>query len=210
MIHHEHPQNTPEWMAARLGLPTASMASSLVTPAKLVPSTSVKPYATKLAADLFAGFELDAWEGNDATERGHELESAAAAYYSFERDIDVIECGFFTDDKATFGASPDRLVGDKGLLEIKNQKAAGHVKTLLAYTSKKEIPKDYKLQPQMQMMTSEREWVDLVLYHPDLPKSIIRIERDDKICKLLSEQIVIVNQLRDDALGALLKLQEAA
>jgi len=210
MKHHEHEQNTPEWMAARLGLPTASMASSLLTPAKLAPSESVTPYANQLAADLFAGFALDAWGGNDDTERGHELESVAADYYSFVRDIDVIKCGFFTDDKATFGASPDRLIGDTGLLEIKNQKAAGHVKTLLAYTKKKEIPKDYKIQPQMQMMATEREWVDIVLHHPDLPKSIIRIDRDDKICKLLEKQITVVNQIRDDALGVLLKLHEAA
>ena len=202
MKRHEVDQGTDEWFKLRYGLPTASYASSLIQISG-EPSKSMKGYAEKLAGDRFAGKPLDGFKGNSSTQRGNELEPEARTYYAYTKDIEVEECGFFTDSMERYGASPDGLVGSDGLLEIKCQEPAGHIKTALMYQRTGKTPSAYIQQIQMQMLVCERAWVDLVLYHPDLPCSIIRVYRDEKVISALKTQITACILYRDEVLSQL-------
>jgi len=187
-----HEQNTSEWLAARLGKPTASMASSIIT-SKGERSSSLTKYAEYLAGCEIAQIDINAWEGNKHTDRGHEMEIEARNAYIFETGISVNEVGFCLTDDGRIGASPDGLCGDKGGLEIKCF-SRNHVNSLLYYAKHKKPPPSRTPQIQMQMLVCELDWVDLFLYHPDLPTKIIRVERDDLIQTAL---ILNINDLLD-------------
>jgi len=202
MIVHDHDQNSPEWFASRLGLPTASSASKLITSAG-APSKSMEGYAEKLGADLFAGKDIESWEGNAFTERGHEIEAEARSWLSFDRDIEITECGFCTDVLSRYGCSPDgRIEADNGLAEIKCLPRQ-HMKALLYWHTKKKPPTDYLAQVHMQMLVMNADYCLLCYYHPDLPKAIIRIERDSKMDDALKTQITACIQHRDSVLSTL-------
>jgi hypothetical protein len=198
MIIHNVEQNTDEWMELRAGKPTASMAASLVT-SKGEPSKSMPEYAMQLAADLYAGVAgLDQWRGNAATERGHEMEDRARAYYENTfPDREISRVGFVTDDDEAYGCSPDSLVDDDGVLEIKCQQAKGHVATLLHYKKHGHQLSTHVAQPQAQILIAERDWADLLYWHPELPALLIRCEPDEKIIVNLRLQIASCIDERD-------------
>lgn len=201
MIVHEHEQNSPEWLAARLGIPTASRAKDLVTSTG-APSKSVDRYAEELAIELYTGASASSFQGNTHTEFGHEMEPKARAWYAFERDVDPVSVGFVTDDLKRFGCSPDDLINNDGLAEYKNL-PVGHVKALLYWNKNNKPPTDYVSQCHMQMLVSDRAWCDLVYYSETLPRLICRIERDAKFDDALKHQITVCLQKRDDILSIL-------
>lgn len=147
-------------------------------------------YAIQLAADLYAGEPVDRWEGNKWTERGHEIEDAARAYYenSFPDRL-VTRVGFVTNDDGTAGASPDSLVDADGLLEIKCLSAVRHIKVMAYVEKHHHAPSDYIAQPQGQIYICEREWCDLLFYHPELPAIVLTQRPDGKIVLNLQLQI---------------------
>ena len=205
MILHDVEQRSPEWDALRAGKPTASGFSNLVT-SKGEPSKSLEPYALTLAAELYAGKPVDAWEGSWWMKRGAEIEGEALSFYAFMSDADTNSAGFVTDDAKEIGCSPDALVGGDGMVELKCLKAETHIKTILYYRKEGRCPTDYVQQTQGQMMICERGWCDLVFYHPDLPLLIVRqtpikaivdglraaipgvLARRDEVCAILNEQ----------------------
>lgn len=196
MIIHDVPQNTPEWELLRSGIPTMSEGGRLTTSTG-EPSKSMIGYAMELAAEKFAGKPVSSFKGTKATDRGHYLEPDAAEMYSFMRDVEVFKVGFVTDDKITYGCSPDRGVGEDGMIEIKCPETKEFFEILLYYRKHKRAKSKYIVQPQGQMMTWEKAWCDLVFYHPELPTLIIRQEPDNKIITSLKRQIEIVNGERD-------------
>lgn len=204
MITHDHAQNSPEWFAARLGLPTASRASDLVT-STAAPSKSVDRYAEELAIEAYTGKPANTFKGNSDTEFGHEMESVSADWYAFETGSEISETGFITDDLKRFGCSPDRfVVGSNGLVELKNLPKQ-HVKALLYWQKHNKPPTDYLAQCHMQMLVTDREWCDLVYYSKDLPRLIIRIDRDSKFDDALKQQITVCIEKRDEVVSILEK-----
>ena len=195
-------QYSDEWWSARIGKPSASNAKKLVTSTGAV-SKQMNDYAIELANALFAGKDVDAWEGNAATNRGTELEPEARAAYEFISGHKVIEIGSFTDDTEKFIASPDGCIGDDGLLEIKNLSGKNHTKALMYYRKHNKVMPDYAPQLQMQLFISQRDYVDLFLHHPDLPCLTIRQERDDKIIETLDLQLDACLLMRDLVLETL-------
>jgi putative phage-type endonuclease len=202
MVIHGVEQGTDEWFSLRAGMPTASNFSKLVT-SKGEPSKSLPTYANLLAAELYAQKPLNDFEGNQWTERGHELEDLARTRYEFQHDIDVDQVGFITDDNKLHGCSPDGLVGERGLIEIKCLKTENHVKAILYYQNYGRTPPDYIQQTQGQMFICERDWCDLVFYHPELPMLIIRQEQDAKIISALTLQLNEVRKVRDEVLNSI-------
>lgn len=199
---HDHEQNTPEWMAARLGKPTASSASKLVTSTG-AESKSMEAYAEKLACDLFAGKDIEAWEGNAYTERGHEIEPEARSWLEFERNIDIQEFGFCTDDDERYGCSPDGVIAsDGGLVEIKCL-PKGHLKALLYWNKNGKAPAEYLPQVHMQMLVMNAPYCLLTYYHSDLPRVVIEIERDPAFDAALITQINACIEHRDHTLATL-------
>lgn len=193
-------QNSEAWLTVRCGLPTASEFSKIVTGTGKA-STQSSDYAAQLAAEAFAGKPLERWEGNAATERGHEMEDVARSAYEFQNDVEVVRVGFVTNHDA--GASPDGFVGTDGLHEIKCQLAKGHVQTLAYYRKHKRPPPSYYPQAQGQLLICEREWVDLDFFHPDLPGLTVRIVRDEAYIRDLLAGIKSVCEERDELLTML-------
>lgn len=197
-------QGSDEWHELRAGTPTSSEFSRLVT-SKGDPSKQMIDYAIQLAADMYAGSPQDRWEGNRWTERGHEMEDSARAYYenTFD-DREVTRVGYITDDDGRMGTSPDSLVDSLGLLEIKCLKATTHVKVLL-YLEKNggRLPPDYVVQPQGQMLIAERQWCDVLFWHPELPAAIKRCTPDERIVINLSLQIGSCISERDRVIDVL-------
>lgn len=199
MIIHDLEQNSPEWYAIRSGIPTASSFKKLVTGTGK-DSSSIAEYARTLAAEKYAGKPLDKWEGNKFTERGHEMEPEAVDEYELINGVQAIEAGFVTSDCGSYGCSPDRLVGDDGALEIKSLIAHRHIEALQYIEKNGDIPPDYRSQAQGQILACEREWCDLMFFHPDLPSHTFRVVRDDAFQQKLKARITEVIKMRDQIL----------
>lgn len=202
MIIHDVAQNEPEWLQLRAGMPTASNFAKLIT-SKGEPSKSLPTYANLLAAELFAQKPLNDFEGNQWTERGHELEEDARSQYEFLNDCDVQQVGFVTDDEKSFGCSPDGLVNDDGMTEIKCLKTENHVEAILYFEKHKKCPPKYVPQTQGQIHVCQRKWCDLIFFHPDLPTLTIRQEPDEEVIGGLISQLHRVREVRDLVLETL-------
>lgn len=170
----KHEQGSPEWFAARAGLFTASNFDKVISPTGLQ-SKQVDAYTSELLAEVMVDGKVNIFEGNAYTERGNELEPQAADMYSFLNDVELQTCGFVIADDGFYGASPDRLVGEDGLLEIKCPAPHNHVANMLA----NKVDSKYIPQLQGQLLCTGRKWVDWMSYHPELPPVIIRVERDE-------------------------------
>jgi hypothetical protein len=183
-------QGSPEWFAARAGVPTASEFNKIITPTGRA-STQADKYANKLLADIIAGKPVNDFEATAYMDRGKELEAQAVSYYEFHTDTSTEIVGFITDDEGRYGCSPDRLIGDDGLLEIKCPAAHTHIDYAL-----NGFDKDYYPQVQGQLLVTGRKWCDWMSYHPDLPPVIIRITRDSEyLFKMLAELATFRNLL---------------
>ncbi len=174
-------QSSPEWMALRLGIPTSSRMSEVVTPTGKASKSSEK-LLMELLAERITGMPEDDFRSSWMA-RGATLEKDAAAFYSLQREIDTVPVGFITDDLGRWGASPDRLVGTDGLMEIKCPKGKNHLAWLLESGSAYE---EYFVQIQSQLWIAERSWCDVVSFHPLMPMALSRINRDDKFIAMMA------------------------
>lgn len=181
MIIHDVAQNTPEWAALRCGVPTASRFSDIVT-ASGAASESAERYMLHLLAERMMGTPIEE-NSSSWQERGKDLEIDAVRFYELQRDVETVPVGFITTDDGRIGASPDRLVGETGLLEAKSPSPWVHVGYLLQ--SGKAYSK-YKVQCQGQLWVAVREWVDILSFAPEMPPSLHREERDEKFIEKLS------------------------
>lgn len=197
MIIHDIEQNSPEWYALRAGMPTASEFKKVITSQGKV-SSQLAGYAATLAGELFAGKQLEAWEGNQWTEQGHEREDDARLWYELTTGNEARKVGFVTNDAGTIGCSPDRLVGDNGGIEIKCRAGKGHVETMAYIDKNGKCPTDYFVQVQGQMWLCELDWMDLVFYHPDLPPFSFRVEADDQFMGKLETALADLLDKRND------------
>lgn len=205
MIIHDIEQRSPEWYRVRMGIPTASEFSQLVTPTGR-PSKSAATYARFLAAEMFIGRPLDMWTGNAWTDRGREMESQALSLYEFARDVECHKVGFVTNDAGTAGCSPDALIGDDGMLEIKCLKAEHHIAAIMHHKEHGTCPPDYVPQTQGQLMLCERAWCDVLFYYPELPALTIRQNPLPAFVSVLAAQIPGVIAERDAVLATLRSL----
>lgn len=174
-------QGTPEWFAARLGVPSASNFDKIVT-TKGEPSKQAQKYMYKLAGEYVSGSQEDTYQ-NAAMLRGTELEDEARAYYQMLNDVMVQQVGFCIADG--FGCSPDGLVGEHGLVEIKCPSVAVHVEYIL----NGKLPTAYFQQVQGQLLVTGREWCDFISYYPLLRPFIIRVGRDSDFIDTLAKEL---------------------
>lgn len=176
-------QGTSEWLNLRAGIPTASEFDSILTP-KGKPSASAERLLFSLLAERIMGRPrieaVSTWMN-----RGQEMEQDAVSFYELTREVETVPIGFITNQEGTIGASPDRLVGDDGLLEIKVPAEHTHVSYLL----KKAVDQAYYPQVQGQLWISERTWLDIMSWHPEMPPALIRVERDEEFISLLAAAV---------------------
>jgi putative phage-type endonuclease len=178
-------QGSPEWDAARLGIPTASNFDNIIT-SKGEPSKQATEYMYKLAVERITGKKIDGFK-SDAMQRGNDLEADAVRFYELSRNVETTKVGFvYKDELKKFGASPDRLIGTDGLAEIKCPLAHTHVEYLL----EKKMPTKYVVQVQGQMYVTDAKWTDFISYFPAMPPFIIRVMRDDALIGRLEMELI--------------------
>ncbi len=195
-IEYDIKQGSDEWRAAKVSKPSASNAKRLITSVGKA-SESMKGYAGELAEELFSGRSLNEWKGNSATEFGSETEPEGLLAYGMKTDQEVIKCGYIQDEPLyRYLVSPDGLISDNGMVEVKC-KPKLHRYTLLYYKKHNKIPTDYIAQLQMQLLISEREWVDIYYYSKYLPCLVERVYPDEKLFKALQNQLALVLEERD-------------
>src|SRR5689334_10779581 len=117
IFHPDLAQYSEEYDRLKLGMPTSSHFHKIITP-QGKPSKQWREYACVLIAERILQRKIEFYN-SPAMERGLIVEAEAADWYEFDQDVTVQRIGFITDDNRTIGCSPDRLVGDDGLLEIK-------------------------------------------------------------------------------------------
>lgn len=176
MIVHSCAQGSAEWLSLHVGVLTSSRFHRLMTEKTRKPSKgeAVHKLACELAAEFMMGQLLDGGTSQFMA-RGTKLESRAAAWYSFDRGVEVVPVGFVTLDDGSAGCSPDGLIGDDGGLEIKCPSPAKHVENLC---DPKAFEDQYYAQVQGCLWICGRLWWDLVSWHPTIPSVVVRIERD--------------------------------
>lgn len=203
-------QGSPEWHAARLGKVTASRVADVMARTKSGASASRANYAAQLVAERLTGVPAESYT-NAAMQWGTEREPEARAAYSFITGAKVVEVGFVDHPTlAMAGASPDGLIGDVGLIEIKCPNTATHIETLLAGT----VPAKHQAQMLWQMACTGRAWCDFVSFDPRMPSDmqifIARFHRDEARIAELEEAVSAFLAEIDGTVAALLKTYREA
>jgi len=179
-------QGTPEWQAARLGIVTMSEIKTLLVKGKGPGGfgTGACSYMNQLIGERITGEPAEAFAGNAHTQRGHALEPTARALYSQATGHEALEqVGIILNHGV--GYSPDSLVGQAGLVEIKTKLPKYQIELLLS----DELPQEHVAQCQGGLWVSEREWIDFVSYWPGMPLFIKRAYRDEALIKTLAERV---------------------
>ena len=175
-------QRSPEWYAARLGVPSASEFDKIITQ-KGEPSKQAQKYLYRLVGERLSGKPEETYT-NGAMQRGVELEGEARSFYQLVHDVVVEQVGFCkTEGKTVYGCSPDGLIGQDGGLEIKCPNMATHVSYLINPDS---LLSDYFQQVQGGLLVTGRKWWDLLSYYPGIKPLVIRIEPDKTFQKALA------------------------
>jgi putative phage-type endonuclease len=182
-------QRTEEWFAARLGKVTASRVADLVGKTKTGYSATRDNYMAQLVVERLTQTKAESYT-NAAMQWGTDQEPFARAAYEAAQGVMVEEVGFVPHPTIEWaGASPDGLVGEDGLVEIKCPNTATMIETLLS----QKVPGKYFIQMQFQLACTGRKWCDYVAFDPRMPAKaqmfVRRVDRDDEYIAHLEEEI---------------------
>lgn len=190
-IYKDLEQGSDEWRAARLGHVSASSVADVMSKGRSEGSESEtrKKYRLKIAAERLTGASGDSYS-NAAMEWGNEQEPFARMAYEAHRDVMVDKTGFWLHPSIKWlGVSPDGLVGDDGLVEIKCPNTTTHLEWVFAGKT----PAQHMKQIQCQLWVLDRAWCDFVSFDPRLPKRnqlmIVRTMRDDKLIAEMETEV---------------------
>lgn len=193
-------QGTDEWKMLRLGKVTASRVKDIVATTKTGYSTSRDKYMTQLLLERLTNTVAESYS-NDAMGWGVEQEPFARAAYEAAKNVMVDQVAFVnhpTIEQA--GASPDGLVNDDGLVELKCPMSHTHLESILGG-----IDDQYKVQVQWQMACTGAKWTDLCSFDPRFPAElqlvIKRFERDDAYIATLEKEVIKFLTELDDKLN---------
>jgi putative phage-type endonuclease len=184
-------QQTNEWFTARLGKVTASRVADVIAKTKTGYSASRDNYMAQLICERLTGQKGESFT-NAAMEWGTQTEPLARSAYENARSLLVKEVGFINHPRIEMsGASPDGLVADDGLVEIKCPNTATHIDTLLSG----KVPTKYITQMQWQMLCCQRKWCDFVSFDNRLPEHlqlfVQEVEFDPEYCAMLEKEVVL-------------------
>jgi putative phage-type endonuclease len=172
-------QRSDAWFEARIGKVTASRVADVLAKTKTGYSATRDNYMAQLVCERLTGQKGESFN-NAAMQHGTDTEPLARAAYESLKDVLVDEVGFVPHPSIIMaGASPDGLVGDDGLLEIKCPNTATHIETLLSQT----VPSKYNTQMQFQLACTGRQWCDFASFDNRLPAElqlfVKRVPRDN-------------------------------
>ena len=183
-------QGDSAWFQCRLGVVTSSRVADIVAKRKRV-KDGVKPEELACRRDMRYELLLENLTGKPTEhyvsrwmKEGKEKEPIARVEYELFADTSVEQVGFVYHDRIKMaGCSPDGLVGDSGLIEIKCPALNTHLEYLIADA----IPEEYQPQMLWQMACTDRQWCDFVSFHPDMPEHlqlfVKRMERDEGLIR---------------------------
>jgi len=196
-------QRSEEWFQARLGKVTASRVADVLAKIKSGESASRRNYKIQLVSERLTGEKQETYI-NQAMQDGIDRE-----FYARERYVqqfgEVEEVGFVKHPTLEAGASPDGMVGEDGILEIKCPMGSTHTETLMT----QDVPSRYVPQIQFQLLVTGRKWCDFVSYNPMFPKHlqvfVKRVEADpvyqkeleSEVKQFLSEVDNVINKLKE-------------
>lgn len=182
-------QGSPEWKELRLGHVTASNVADVMAKGKSGEAETRKKYKLRLIAERMSGMSQDSFS-NAAMEWGVEQEAYARMAYEVAKDVLVDKTGFWHHPEIAFvGVSPDGLVNDDGLVEIKCPKTETHIDYMLD----DKVPAKYYKQIQCQLWVTGRQWCDFISFDPRMPALkqlfVIRCPRDDDFIATMEAEV---------------------
>lgn len=187
---HEFPnliQGTEEWLEVRRGIVTASVVGQLITPKTIAPASNdtARRLTAQLTAERITGWTDSVYVSDDMI-RGTEDELRARDLYS-KHYVPVREIGFMVRDDWGFdiGYSPDGLVGDDGLIEVKSRRAKKHLQTILSDA----VPIENMAQIQCGLLVSGRQWCDYISYCGGMPMWRKRVTPDERWLTAIVEAV---------------------
>ena len=196
-------QRSEEWFQARLGKVTASRVADVLAKIKSGESASRRNYKIQLVSERLTGEKQETYI-NQAMQDGIDRE-----FYARERYVqqfgEVEEVGFVKHPTLEAGASPDGMVGEDGIIEIKCPMGSTHTETLMT----QDVPSRYVPQIQFQLLVTGRKWCDFVSYNPMFPEHlqvfVKRVEADpvyqkeleSEVKQFLSEVDNVINKLKE-------------
>lgn len=169
------------WAYRRCGIPTASEFSRILT-AGGKKSDQAEGYMHRLLAEQALGRPIENDVQTGYMTRGQDEEDAAISAFEFQTGIETSLGGFWTSESEDYGCSPDRMVGDDALLEMKIPAASTHIRYML---NSNLLAKEKHVQVQGELLTTGRQRAYLVSYHAELPTVVKIVERDEKYIDLL-------------------------
>jgi len=196
-------QRSEEWFQARLGKVTASRVADVLAKIKSGESASRRNYKIQLVSERLTGEKQETYI-NQAMQDGIDREAFARDRY-VQQFGEVEEVGFIKHPTLEAGASPDGMVGEDGILEIKCPMGSTHTETLMT----QDVPSRYVPQIQFQLLVTGRKWCDFVSYNPMFPKHlqvfVKRVEADpvyqkeleSEVKQFLSEVDNVINKLKE-------------
>lgn len=192
-------QGSPEWDAARLGLVTGSELPTVLAKGQ---GKIRSLYMRKLAGEQLTGKPAENYS-NDYMQRGKEMEHEARVTYQLVEDVALKRVGFVYNSQLDVGCSPDALIDDDGILEIKT--CAPHV--LIEHLMREDFPPAHKAQCQGALWIAEREWVDLACYWPGMPFRPRRAYRDEAYIQELATEVAAFKAELMEMVGKLRAMQ---
>ena len=193
---HAVTQGTDPWFDLRCQFPlTASNAQAIATAGK-----GLDTLCNQKLSEKYSSAPIERYSGAD-TERGNELEPQARSIYEMKMDVEVVEAGFVTNENVSpvAGASPDGMVGEDGLVEIKCHNDEKHFTKVAEFkkTGKFTIDSKYDWQMQMQMLVTERNWCDMAIFNPNFKDSLVvmRVFKDEEKQMKLYKGLKVGEQL---------------
>ncbi len=190
-------QGEPGWFAARLGIPTGSKFSTVMAKGKSGGTSKTRfDYMLDLIGEQMTGEPASSFS-NGHMARGSEMEATARAAYCFQSDNVVDQVGFIKNGYC--GVSPDGLIADDGMLEIKTRLP----RLQLALILKDKVPPEHKAQIQGGLWIAERAWCDFVSYSAKIPIFIKRVYRDEEYISRIAEEVDMFNADMDELLRQL-------
>ena len=170
---HNFEQKSQEWFDVRKLKLTASNAQAIGANGK-----GLETYVTEIMAEYYSKAPKESYTNEDMV-RGNELEGLARECYEIENSVKVEQVGFIEMNDFV-GCSPDGLIGEDGLLEVKCPNDVKHYRMIR--DGEKEMDSKYMWQCQMQLLVTERKWIDLVFFNPNFDKKLItfKMEKEEK------------------------------
>lgn len=187
-------QGSEEWFRCRMGIPTASVFSTVMASGKDGGVSITRTQLLhKLAGEVITEQPAEETFRSIAMERGNALEAEARESYCRRKGVEPRHIGFAKNFEGlkTCGASPDSLIGFDGGLEVKTARPDVLVPMLQRPAA---MPAEHRAQVMGNMHVMERDWWDLTIYsHRDMPALDVRVYRDEAYIREMSNQIEIFN-----------------